>query len=450
VNLFIGRNDWQNTRTIPMVGQGAGVWTVEYTIPDGTWQLDYVFNANMDGELVWDNNDWNDWRTYVTGCVDSDFSGIRVTTPDSDVSVPYLQTIFHVGGTASRLQGALSWENQRTGETGLVFSSSPWQVENLELDVGANVFRITGIGITDNPNAGARDSATNATYNAGWTNGQNGGANWGGGWQLSATTNSGHFMASSAANLNILPRAWGLWANSGGLSEAVRPFADRLHEGDTLRLRFENNWIANDASVGFGLQNRFGQNLFEFIFIGGGTNYLINDAITGRPTGIPWRDTGMEITFELLTASTYRLSAAGSSIEGDLLNTTTETLIRQLRVFNAAAGGGSEYNLYFSDISIDGDPLEAVEYTTSRTINRRYGPHFEVMPATEDPEEIRIRLPFAETGYRYEIMMSTNLLESNSWHSMTDPYLGINQPIDYVITNQWPQLFIRTRAVPNL
>jgi hypothetical protein len=47
-------------------------------------------------------------------------------------------------------------------------------------------------------------------------------------------------------------------------------------------------------------------------------------------------------------------------------------------------------------------------------------------------------------------MMSTNLLESNSWHSMTDPYLGINQPIDYVITNQWPQLFIRTRAVPNL
>lgn len=449
IYLYIGRNDWQNIQTLLMTNTMNDEWETTFQIAQGTWQLDFVFHdGNPDpDERIWDNNDWNDWQVFVTDCVAADFMGIVITNPASDVWVPYTQTTFTVLGRSARMVGDLEWENQATGEEGAFAAVTNWSVPTVPLSVGANLFRITGTNNTENPNAGARDSATNTTYDSGWSNSSNGGQGWGGGWELSASENAGHYISMNYSNQATLPRAWAMWANSDGLAEAVRPFADYLHPGDVFSFTFENNWIEDDRVVGFGLQNRFDQNLLEFIFIGGGDYYLINDSESARSTGINWTDGGLNISVELLTPTTYRLTADAAEITGTFA-TTSEALIRQVRIFNSSAGAGSGYNLYFSNLAIDGDPLESVEHRASRTVNRRYGPYFQALE-TESDDEIRIRFPVSEPGYYYDVHWSTNLLEGDPvWNELQLNLQGSGPPLNVYFTNTVPALFLRTSVRP--
>ncbi len=448
--LHLGRNGWQHPTDISMTNTANGEWSVTYTIPQGTWQLDFVFH---DGEDNWDNNDWNDWHVYVTGCVASDRAGISITHPGSDMYVPYTQDVFTVHGRASRMDGLLHWENTKTGESDAIPVLTNWVVETISIDLGANLFRITGTNTTDNPNAGARDSATNAVYvNAGnWTSGQNGGQGWGEGWELNTSGSAGHFLASGEHNQNTLPQAWGLWANSGGLSEAVRPFADRLHVGDVFSARLENNWIFGGSdtepagSVGIGLRNRFGQHLFEFLFVGGGTNYLVNDAETGRDTGLSWTTNGLDLTFELTSSTEYRFTANNTEITGTLA-TTSEALVREFRVWNYSAGHGSNYNVYVSDMAIDGDPLESREHSASRNIIRRYGPHF-TFGTMDKPGEFRVHFPATEIGQMYEVYFNTNLVDGD-WEPFGYDAHGDGFPLQIILTNDQEYLFFRTGVRP--
>jgi 1,4-alpha-glucan branching enzyme len=448
VNLFIGRNGWLNVQTLTMAEVESGVWSVEYPVADGTWQLDFVFNdGNPDEEArIWDNNDWNNWQVYVIGCVDSDYSGIVITNPASDLSVPYTQTVFSVGGGSSRLAGDLHWTNQGTGESGVMPVADLWDTGSLPLDVGANLFRVTGTGITDNPNDGAQDDAGHVLYSYGWQDGQNGGTNWGGGWSLGTSGSAGYWLANgSDENQDTGPLAWMLWANGGGESWAVRPFADRLHSGDIFSMRFENNWVAGGGTVGVALQNRFGQNLFEFLFIGDGTNYIINDAVLDRQTGIPWTGSGLDLVFELVSGTGYRFEADGTVVTGELA-ATSENLVRQVRIFNFNAGGGWEHNVYFSNLAIDGAPLPAVEHSSSRTINRRYGPHFESWVGAA-PDEMVVRFPVTEAGYWYDVHYTTNLVDG-AWNPMNLNRTGNGSPLAITLTNTMPQLYIRTSVTP--
>ena len=134
--------------------------------------------------------------------------------------------------------------------------------------------------------------------------------------------------------------------------------------GDVLRLKFQNNQIEFAASTGIGLQNRFGQNLLEFLFIGGDTNYVFNDAVISRPTGIPWTDQGLNLEFELTSPSAYRLTVNSLTVTGQLA-VTSESVIDRFRTWNYSTGpvtGGEGYNVYLTDLSIDGVALESSTY----------------------------------------------------------------------------------------
>lgn len=443
VLVHLGHNGWLNIQQLAMTNTVGDEWSATYQIPEGTWQLDFVLN---DGEGTWDNNNGNDWQVYVTGCVAEDFTGVAITNPVSDLTVPYTQTTFTVRGDASRLEGHLQWENQKTGDGDMIPASTNWMVMTLPLDVGANLFRISGTNITENPNAGAVDSATNALYTSGgWLNGQNGGHNWGDGWHLLSTADSGHFLASGETNQALLPHAWALWAEWGGLSEGIRPFNDHLHVGDVFSVRFENNWIQDGGTVGISLQNRFGQSLFEFLFIGQTENYLINDAELARDTGIPYTDGGLDLTFELTSATDYRFTANAVEITGTLAS-TSEALVRQFRAFNSNAGGGSDHNVYFTDLAIDGQPLESVEHSATRTINRRYGPHFEAL-TTEEEDELHIRFPVTESGLLYDVHYTTNLI-TGPWTPFGFNLQGFGPPLNIYLTNAVPQLYFRSSVQP--
>ena len=445
IYVHLGRNSWLDIQSLTMTNTSGDEWTATHTIPEDTWQLDFVVH---DGLGTWDNNSGNDWHVYVSGCIPSDAAGLTITNPASDILVPYTQLQYSVEGRAVRMTGDLSWRNAQNDETGSLPCTTNWSVASIPLELGANLLRVTGTNSTVNPNAGARDSATNSLYTSGgtWTSGQNGGQGWGGGWVLTATTNAGHFLAdTNSANLTISPYGWGLWANNGGLSEATRSFADYLHVGDVLTVRCENNWIDTDSSVGIGLQNRFGQNLFEFYFIGGGTNYLINDEQLARNTGIPWTGSGLLLTFELTSPTEYHFTANAIEFTGTLA-ASSEALVRRFRTWNQSAGSGWEYNLYVAELAIDGLPLESREHTAERTIHRRFGPHF-TFDRGDSNDAWKITFPLTEIGQLYDIHSNTNLVDGE-WTPFELDWYGNGFPLQMTITNHNERLYLRSSTRP--
>lgn len=66
ISAYIGRNNWQNPSNHPMTSSG-GVWTLDYIIPDLTYELNLSFT---DGAEAWDNNAGLNWSVPVANCGD--------------------------------------------------------------------------------------------------------------------------------------------------------------------------------------------------------------------------------------------------------------------------------------------------------------------------------------------------------------------------------------------
>jgi 1,4-alpha-glucan branching enzyme len=471
--LYIGRNNWQDIQSITMGETTPGVWTNQYVISDDTWQLNFVFHNNGDvTNRVWDNNGGTDWSLIVANCINSQDPSIIITNPAASIIVSNSVTNFVVLGYSTNIASMLNWTNQLTGQSSVTFpgSSLPWNI-NLKLGEGANVFQIKGFGDTINKNNGALDSASNPQYsvNSQWLNGENGGTKWGGGWQLSTLGSSGHFFAQNESNQNVAAQAWGMWAYDGGLSAAVRPFSSRLNVGDKFSVKFENNWIEGGGVIGIGLQNRFGQNLFEYLFVGGDTNYLINDSVLARTTGIPWTDQSQEISFQLTSPNTYLFTVNGSNQFTGTLGVSSETVVDRVRFFNFNAGGGFERNVYFTDMTVTGAPLDFLTYQSEVTITRSYGPGSD--PDDDEyatwEEEIAGTNPFegnshppdavllrgfgihhvdideSVAGRWYDIFVSTNLV-NGAWQKSGVAQAGSGGAVTLTFTNYSPHVFYRT------
>jgi hypothetical protein len=204
------------------------------------------------------------------------------------------------------------------------------------------------------PPAITADSTTNTVYDAGWNNGDTGGSGWLSGWNLTTfgSTNAGFFVGTTnQANMSLPPRAWGLWARYGSTAEATRPFAQPMKVGDKLVLRFDNNFIDGGRSVGFGLQNANGDNLFEFLFVGGGANYLVNDTLTGRATIVPWSGSGWNLTFQIVTATEYTLTCGPYQVAGRLKPFSDMSVVR-FKAWNYSAGASSDFDFFLTDLAI--------------------------------------------------------------------------------------------------
>ena len=471
VFAYVGRNNWQDIVTVPMTNSGSGTWWGQYAIPAETWQLDYVFNDNAATNRIWDNNNGANWHAVVASCLSTEINGLEITNPASDQAVAEDVTNVSLSGRASSdMAGYFRWTNKLNGASGVLAAGTNWNLSGIPLAEGANLIQLYGTNSGVNPNAGASDDASNSVYrlaNA-WQTGQEGGVLWGGAWQLTAGASSGHFLAQTGGvpNLDIGDFAWALWANGGGIADAVRPLAAPLHVGDTLSLALENNFI-DGGSVGFGLQNKFGQNVFEFIFIGGGTNYLINDAINGRPTGIPWTGTGLQIAFQLLGVDTYALTVHTQTFFGTLA-ATSESAIRKLRIWNYNAGGGADHNVYVDQLRIAGAPLDTTTYEDELTVTRPFGAlsdqdgdgylRWEEEFTGTDPANASSHLPnltnappnsllsvhFDNTtpGRWYDLFFRTSLI-NGSWARCGLDALGWGGPLTLVVTNSRDTAFYR-------
>ncbi|OQY48537.1 MAG: hypothetical protein B6242_02020, partial [Anaerolineaceae bacterium 4572_78] len=210
-----------------------------------------------------------------------------------------------------------------------------------------------------------QDDANDAVY-ATWDDGDDGGAGFGA-WTLSTSGTAGHFMSSSTGNgdgdtntdndIDVSGKAWGMYANSNGESNAVRTFDTPLSIGTVFYLSVDNGYIDsnNGESVGFGLRNNSNENLFEFYFQGGDTNYTVNDNGGTTDTGLPFSDEGLTIVFTLTSASTYKvtidlLDGGNGTFTGNLMNPAGGQTISEVRLFNYDAGSETSKDAYFNSM----------------------------------------------------------------------------------------------------
>lgn len=292
---------------------------------------------------------------------------LQVTNPPSGTAtLAHAVTSYDLKGRAGLdLQGTLRWSNLLTGASGSTAVQSNWSLLVPSLGLGTNAVRLTA---TNAPFGfvAATDAAGQAPYLDGWSTGDNGGGGWNA-WILAAgEANAGHFRATAASNprLNIGADAWGLWANSGSQANAYRPLGRPLRTGDTLRVSFENNWIETGSTVGMALLNPAGEALMEFFFMGGGSTYTINDAVTGRNTGIPYTDTGLQLAITPTASNAYRLVVGGTTLLGSFMPRADLTPTR-FRAWNHSAGPGEDFNAYFNNLSFSNGP--ALPSTTTVT-----------------------------------------------------------------------------------
>ena len=380
IYAHVGRNGWQNVMpSDPPMTKFTNRWEYIYQPPAGTLQIDAVFN---NGAGTWDNHSSADWHFAVSNCNPiAEPSGVAITNP-----LPHTLTVSNeiagyplFGTCGTNIIGNLSWTNSLTGGSDTLFANQQWNIASVPLAVGTNIITVSGVVSVGGIIFDAQDSASNAAYGAGWISGTSAGSGFGA-WQFATNLPAGQFRATSGANsnLNIGGIAWGLWANSNGLSDAVRPLTSPLTTAQTFSVQFENNWIQNGGSVGIGLQNASGGNLFQLIFFGGATNYTIYDSASGRDSGIVYTDTGLALDFSLTATDSYRAVINGAVVTGQLAS-ATDRAIAKFRAYNYQAGVGSAYDTFLNSLRIT-RPGAVVTSNDTVTIIRQPAVYFDGIP----------------------------------------------------------------------
>lgn len=352
VFLHYGWNDWAEVEDDVLMSKvAANAWQFAVVPPSGATVMNMVFN---DGGSIWDNNSGADWSTNVNGCTVTPVPpGIVITNPAVEqVTVTSTTYAVTLEGTAGAdVTGSLSWTNVTSGDGGGLAQTSHWTLVDLPLVVGTNHLVVSG-PTASSTSTNATDQASDSAYSNSWVSGINGGFGFGV-WTLTGGDNAGQFIANSIdnTNLDISSPAFGMYANSGGFAQAVRPLGTVLGVGDTLQFAFENNWIVNDSSVGFALMNDSDESLFEFYFYGGQGTYRVVDSLGNSDSGIPYVDSGIDVAFTLTGGTNYSISLGASNLVGSLISQTNSE-VSKFRFWNYNAGSGGDYNAYFNDLSV--------------------------------------------------------------------------------------------------
>ncbi|MBT3193564.1 MAG: hypothetical protein HN341_13520, partial [Verrucomicrobia bacterium] len=355
IYAHIGFNDWGAVidPDVSMSRVDANNWQYSVVPIEDATNINLVFN---NGGPIWDNHSGNDWHFSVTGAAQVVVPpGVIITDPEAEsVRMTNAITTLTLAGTAgSGVSGDLTWTNLQSAAGGIVSRTSRWAIASVPLVFGSNTITVSAAAVAQ-PATNAMDDAGQGAYADGWVSGDDGGIGWGGGWNLVGGDNAGHFRATVGSNpsLETGSPAFGLWANGGDLSEASRPFAQPLGTGQTLRVEFENGWVAtNGPSVGVGLQNSAGEALFQCYFSGGEDFYRLLDGSGNPSTTVPYSTNGITIEFSLSGPSGYSALIDGVNVTGDLVSHSDQS-IRRLRFWNYSAGSGDGHNVYFNDLLI--------------------------------------------------------------------------------------------------
>ena len=221
----------------------------------------------------------------------------------------------------------------------------------------------------------ASDNAADAVYSGGGNyNGLNGGTGFGA-WINTPSANSsvaGSFVFTSTANasgslgIDSSGEAWGLYANSSNVSDAVRPFTGgALSVGQTVKIDLDQGYEDTGATVGIGLQNSSFDNLMQVYYIGGDSvnSWKKNDAAnqSDLSPNVPFSGDGFHLEITLATATTYTgvltsNDGGSAAFSGTLISPLGGQDITQVRLFNFNSGMGDNANFYGNSLAIVPEP----------------------------------------------------------------------------------------------
>jgi len=281
---------------------------------------------------------------------------VTITNPPSMMVVSNEVTAIDIQGVAdASVVGNLSWHNQGTSASGVVPSSLAWAVSNIALAVGTNVIVITGSdSLPPEVTTNSWDNGDQPAYSGSWDDNSNGGSEFNP-WSLFTTAdnsgNGGHFMAQGQANLNVGPRAWGMYANSGHFTGAIRPLASPLQVGQTLRFSFDNNEVQSGGGVGCYLMNQEFDLLWIFQYIGNQDVYYVKFL----PTDLYWTDQGMDISLTLNSPTNMSVAIAvngGLKQFNSSLFPTNDNQVAYVVFYNSNAGHDGSRNFYINHLCI--------------------------------------------------------------------------------------------------
>ncbi len=192
------------------------------------------------------------------------------------------------------------------------------------------------------------------------------GTGWANGWTLN-NGGGGFFTSSSTGNDNSQTNsnsgqdidtggsAWGLSNAGPNVTEALRLFNAPLTAGQTFAIDMDNG-ASVVGTVGFGLQDSSsGSNRMEVYFVGGQTDYTINDANGEHDSGVPFTWAGINVLVRLTSTNTYAvtitryLDGQSGSFAGTLNN---NGLVDSVRLFDADGGSDPTNDLYFNSIRV--------------------------------------------------------------------------------------------------
>jgi hypothetical protein len=238
---------------------------------------------------------------------------------------------------------------------------------------------------SDNAADPAYNSASDVPGGNAWANGDNGGTGFGA-WSITTTANSGVFIgdstnngsagfayyydvpmplttsADATAGINATHtngndnRSFGLWANSGGASDATRPLASPLQINQTVRADIDTGFIQTGGVDGLILQDSSGAARLQVSFTGGGFNYSVIGA-TAQQTVHGYTGDGLKLQFQLTDIDHYRLAIwfqndASIEVFTGQLGGTPGNAISALHFFNHNAGSGSTNDFYFNNLAV--------------------------------------------------------------------------------------------------
>lgn len=374
VFAHIGFNNYAIVRpSQPMTKITNNLWRITLVPTNDVTQIDVVFN---NGVTTWDNNNGADWAFALNVCAGPELpTGFSITNPPSDIAVGNETTAYVLEGIGESVAGTLSWTNALTGGSGTAFAGINWQISAVPLGVGTNVITVTGTNTAALVTVHAIDNAGNGVYGDGWIDSDNGGSGFGN-WQLySSTTNSGQagrFIANGN-EVNITKPAWGLYANSGNLSEAKRQLTSPMTTSQVFFVSFDNGFINTNSGAGVAMQNAQGQTLWEFFFNGGDTFY----SMSGGTTDVGFTSAGIEIAFWLTGPTNFgtRISPNGSSSRTYFgnLNSNTNSAVTLFRAWNNNAGSDSVRDVFFNSIMIVSSNMAGGMSTNDTVVITRAG-----------------------------------------------------------------------------
>lgn len=367
VFAHVGFNDYAIVwPSQPMTKVTTNLWRLVLTPTTDVSQIDLVFN---NGASTWDNNTGADWAFPLNVCAGPEpVTGFYITVPSNTVIVGSATAAYTVEGVGQSVSGILRWTNALTGASGTGQAGLNWSIGGISLGYGTNIITVVGTNAIVSP-TNANDTAAAGVYGDGWTDADNGGFGYGA-WALYRSVENdntaGRFRANSD-QVTVGKPAWGLYANSGALSEAKRPLTNALAVGQVLSVNYENGYLDLGAGAGVALQNSAGDTLWEFFFNGGDTNY----SVSGGTTDIGWTDVGIEIKFTLTGPTNYTANitpqgGAMRTINGNL-QPNANPAITIFRAWNNHAGSDSVRDVFFNNLQV-ASPGLVHAYTTNDTI----------------------------------------------------------------------------------